>query len=478
MAPVTRLTAAPARLARGSGLSAKLLLLTALFVMLAEVLIFVPSVANFRNNWLMQRLAAAQIASLAAEAAPDGRLPQMLRDELLMKAGVRGVALKRDDLRVLILSDDMPPAIDSHYDLRTATTLENIGAGLAVFLARNDRIIRVMGKPDSTSEDTIEVVMEEQRLKSAMWQYAFNILGLSIIISVLAASLVYAALHRILVRPMRRLTESMVAFGANPDDASRIIAPSDRGDEIGTAERELAMMQRELAETLRQKSHLASLGLAVSKINHDLRNMLANAQLISDRLGMVEDPTVQRVTPKLIKSLDRAIRLCTETLRFGKTSEAPPDRRPLQLRPVVAEVGEGLGLPRPAVIEWVVAVPAGLSIDADPDQLYRVLQNLCGNSVQVMEMDVARGPHRLTVDARRDAAAVVVDVSDTGPGVPEKARASLFLPFHGSARKGGTGLGLAIVAELVRAHGGTVGLLDPAPGQTGATFRIRIPDRA
>jgi signal transduction histidine kinase len=460
-----------------SGLSGKLLLLTVLFVMLAEVLIFVPSVANFRVNWLMQRLEAAQIASLAAEAAPDGRLPEMLRDELLMKAGVRGVALKRNDTRTLILAEDMPPEIDSHYDLRTATSLEKIIDAIAVFFARDGRIIRVMGKPDSASDTSIEVVMAEAPLQDATIRYGLNILFLSIIISLLAAMLIYAALDRILVRPMRRLTSSIMAFAEHPEDASRIISPSSRTDEIGTAEHELARMQRDLAGMLRQKSHLASLGLAVSKINHDLRNMLSNAQLISDRLGTVDDPTVQRVTPRLIASLDRAIRLCTETLKFGKTTEAPPERRRVALLPLVSGIGEDLGLPRPGRIEWAIAVPPGLEVDADPDQLYRILQNLAGNSVQVMETDSTRNGHTLSISASRDGAATVIEVTDTGPGVPAKARANLFVPFHGSARKGGTGLGLAIVAELVKAHGGTIDLVEH-PSGAGAAFRLRIPDRA
>ena len=77
--------------------------------------------------------------------------------------------------------------------------------------------------------------------------------------------------------------------------------------------------------------------------------------------------------------------------------------------------------------------------------------------------------------ARREGSVVVLEVSDTGPGVPEKARAHLFQAFQGSARSGGTGLGLAIAAELVRAHGGEIRLV---PGTIGATFRIAIPDRA
>src|SRR5262245_968031 len=91
---------------RGFGLSAKLLLLTILFVMLAEVLVFVPSVANFRITWLTDRLTAAQLAALAAEAVPGGVVPDTLRLELLRTAQVKAVALKRDNERRLVLPAD------------------------------------------------------------------------------------------------------------------------------------------------------------------------------------------------------------------------------------------------------------------------------------------------------------------------------------------------------------------------------------
>ena len=73
----------------------------------------------------------------------------------------------------------------------------------------------------------------------------------------------------------------MLAFARAPSDPRRIIAPEDRSDEIGVAERELADMQRQLQKTLGEQKHLADLGLAVSKINHDMRNILASAQLLS-----------------------------------------------------------------------------------------------------------------------------------------------------------------------------------------------------
>jgi signal transduction histidine kinase len=453
------------------GLSAKLLLLTVLFVMLAEVLVFVPSVSNFRRQWLMERLAAAQIASLAAEAAPGGQLPARLRDELLESAKVKAIAVKRADSRQLIIEMDMPAEIDAHYDLRGASWLTLIADALKVFITPDNRVIRVVGQPGFEADEFIEVVMEEAPLKAATVRYGLDILGLSILISMITAALVYLSLDALLVKPMTKLTRNIVRFSERPEDPTRIITPSSRRDEIGTAERELSAMQAELSVTLSQKSRLAALGLAVSKISHDLRNMLSSAQLLSDRLATVKDPRVQQLVPKLIASLDRAIRLCARTLDYGQAQEVPPRRKRFPLGLLVAEVGDGLGLPRPGRIEWSVAIDPKLEVDADHDQLYRVLSNLCRNALQALESSDALG--EITVNAQREGAVTLIEVGDTGPGVTERARAHLFEAFQTVARKDGTGLGLAIAAELVRAHGGQITLVR---NDGGATFRVVIPD--
>ncbi len=454
-----------------AGLSTKLLLLTILFVMVAEVLVFVPSVSNFRRQWLMERLQAAQIASLAAEAAPGGRLPARLRDELLDRARVKAISVKHEDSRSLIVQMDTPEEVDT-YDLRDASWAELIGDALMVYVVPDNRVIRIVGEPGFNPGETVDVVMEEGPLKAAMMKYGFDILGLSILISIITATLVFLALDWLLVKPMTQLTRNMVRFAEQPEDPSRIIAPSKRRDEIGTAERELAAMQNELSQTLSQKTRLAALGLAVSKISHDLRNMLSSAQLLSDRLAEVRDPTVQRLVPKLIASLDRAIRLCVQTLDFGQAQETPPNRIRFELAPLVTEVGDSLGLPREGEIDWDLNLEDGLEVDADRDQLYRVLANLCRNAVQAFEAEPGC-IGTIQVFARRDGAVVSIDVADTGPGVPEQARKRLFQAFQSVARKGGSGLGLAISAELVMAHGGQIELVS---NEGGATFRITIPD--
>jgi signal transduction histidine kinase len=116
-------------------------------------------------------------------------------------------------------------------------------------------------------------------------------------------------------------------------------------------------------------------------------------------------------------------------------------------------------------------------VDADPEQLFRIMLNLVRNALQALESRDARDPGRdqIRITGRREGAVAVIEVSDTGPGLSERARAHLFEAFQGSTRTGSVGLGLAIVAELVRAHGGDIRLVE---GTIGATFRVSIPDRA
>jgi len=467
----------PARAVR-VGLSGKLLVLTILFVMVAEVLIYVPSIANFRLNWLNDRLAAAHTAALVLDAAPSGMVPESLAKKILASIGARAVAVKMGDQRRLLAASNLPSKIENDIDMRNMSWWHAIQDAFAVlFFDDVDDVIRVVGPAPMTEGEFVEIILDEAPLRSAMLTFSVNILFLSLVISGVTAMLVFFALHYLLVRPMARITENMVSFRADPENPSRIIARSGRRDELGTAEEELGAMQRDLASMLHQKSRLAALGLAVSKINHDLRNLLASAQLFSDQLANLPDPKVQRFAPKLMHALERAIAFCQSTLSYGAAQEAPPDRRTIEVEPLIEEVHEALGLGFDVPIRWIVAVERGLTMEADHDQMFRVIVNLARNAVQALEGRGARDSARdqIRITGRREGSVVVIEVSDTGPGVPEKARSHLYQAFQGSARAGGVGLGLAIAAELVRAHGGDIKLV---PGTIGATFSISIPDRA
>jgi signal transduction histidine kinase len=466
------------------GLPAKLIVLTVLFVLIAEALIFLPAIANYRITWLQERLTAAQLAALASDAFPGGQVPSALRADLLRTAEVRAIASRRDGVRRLVLPAQSDLTIDYVYYLQPEPDSLWEGLGLKItqmrdaittIFGRSGKTIRVVGHAGPEKTDIIEIVIPEAPLKAAMMRYGLNILWVSIILSALTAMVVYFALSRLFVKPLKRLTSNILHFYENPEEASRIMPVTGRMDEIGVAERELASMQQQLSGLLAQKNRLAQLGLAVSKINHDLRNMLANAQLISDRLVDIPDPTVQRFVPKLIASLDRAIQFCNSSLKFGGASEAAPRRELIPLKPLVEEVADSQGLPREGSIAFVDDVDASLLIDVDHEHLFRVLSNLVRNAMQAIESLEGKTDGEIRIAAHREGRKVVVDVADNGAGVPPKAREKLFKAFQASTKKGGTGLGLAIAAELIQAHGGTLRLLDSAKG---AHFRFELPDRS
>ena len=464
-----------ASVALGRGLSTKLLLLTMLFVLIAEVLIFIPSIANFRLRWLEERLSTAAAVATVLVDEDASSLSRATQDDVLASLGAKAVAVRDEGMSQLLVAADMPPEIDEHVSIAATSPIAAVRDALSTALWGGNRMLRVFGPVgDSTKE--FELIIPDGDLRSAMMVYARNVAILSLIISVITAGLVFWAIDRMMIRPIRRMTHSMLAFSAAPDDPARVIRPDRRTDEIGIAQHELATMQGELQRTLGEQRHLAELGLAVSKINHDMRNMLAAAQLMSDRLRLIDNATVQSFVPKLVRTLDRAVSYSEGVLAYGRTQEAPPSRRRLRLAQMVDDVGEILGLAPEGDIEFVNAVDPALEVEADADHLFRVLANLARNAVQAMQTDTETAVvKRLTIGAMREGTVSKITIEDTGPGLPKRARENLFAAFRGAARSGGTGLGLAIAHELVRAHAGTLELVETRGGRT--VFEICIPDQ-
>src|SRR6266446_8140741 len=433
--------------------------------MVGEVLIFVPSVARFRMTYFENRLAAGHIATLALEASPTGHLDQGLTDNLLARVGAQGVGLYRPDGTVLKLDRADPPRPDFTIDLTHPNILLAIRGSFRTLFGDGNRVLRVVGPTPTNNGETAEVLLEEAPLRDELWDFGIRILKLSMVLSLVTAALVYLSLQWLLVRPMRRITASMIEFREDPEDASRVIAASGRRDEIGVAERELAVLQRTVRQALGQRARLAALGTAVTKINHDLRNILATARLVTDGLAASAAPEVRRVAPRLFDAIDRAVALCTRTLDFSREGTPPLAPRRFPLASLIDEVAPDLGLSEEGMaIEC--AIPPDLMIEADRDQLYRVLLNLARNAVEA-------GARRLRFAAVRENGVIAIDIADDGPGLPPKAQDNLFRPFFGSARPGGSGLGLAIARELTRAHGGEVTLVSTTG--SGTVFRLTLP---
>ena len=457
-----------------SGLSGKLLLLTAVFVMIAEVLIFVPSVANMRLMWLRDRLNTAAAASVVIEGLPDQELPRPVQEETLLATGTKAIVLKKADASRMVAAVDMPPSVDAQYDLSDVSLPTSIYDAFDTLLFGGERVIRVYG-PVGETTTRIELLLDESPLRRAMLRYARNIFIISMVISLITASPIFFALNRLLIRPIRGMTANIRQFAADPSNPARVLEPSGGRDEIAVAGIHLAAMQQTLQRTLKEQKNLADLGLAVSKINHDMRNILSSAQLMSDRLSDVDDPVVKRVAPKLLRSIDRAVGYTNEVLSYGRMREPEPRRRFVALRPLVQEVSEVLSLDARGDIAFVAQIEPGLEVDADGEQLFRVIHNLCRNAVEALSQDPGIERRAVLVSGLRTGSVVSIAIEDNGPGMPEKARENLFAAFRGSARSGGTGLGLAIARELVLAHGGTIALVEKAT--PGTLFRIELPDR-
>ncbi|MFT5064413.1 MAG: signal transduction histidine kinase [Yoonia sp.] len=451
-------------------LSGRFLILTTIFVMLAEVLIFVPSVARFREDYLLARLERAQIASLALEA--DDMITPALEAELLLNAEVYNVVLRRDEIRQLALSSPIPSPIDATYDMRDPTAMMLISDAMKTLVDPQERIVRVIGNPVRDGGLLIEVTMDEMPLRSAMVDYGLNVLALSAVISIITALLLFGAVQYLLVRPIKGVVSHMQSYAKAPEDARRIITPSASVTELRDAEIALQMMQTELTSALKQKERLAQLGGAVAKVSHDLRNILTSAQLFTDRIEGSDDPLVKRMAPKLVGSITRAVNLCESTLAFGRVDEPAPVLARVNLASIVSDVIDSERLAAGDFdLSFSEDIPAGMTLRGDGEQLFRAIFNLVRNARQAIMATHKAG--EINVEGYEDDSAWWIRVTDTGPGLPPKAQEHLFQPFQGGVRKGGSGLGLVIAADLVRGHGGRLELSNT--GTEGTSFVIQLP---
>jgi len=459
------------------GLSARLLLLTALFVVLAELLILAPSLAAYEEGRLEERLRAAELASLAVEASPDQVVTDTLSAQLLNGAGVVSVAVQSDGIRRLLLQGPRMARAPYLIDLRAQGLLGWLWQPFQMLTGERTQMIRIVAKPSFRDGDFVEIVTPKARLRSELLGYVAGLAAVTAFIGAVAGLLVYLSLNFFLVRPMQRITASMERFRADPQDPAARIAASHRRDEIGRAEAELDRMQSDLRAALSSRARLAALGEAVAKINHDLRNMLTSAQIASERLALSGDPSVAAALPRLERALDRASALASNVLDYGKSEERAPEPAVIVLKAAVEAAGEDAGLAR-AGIRLQLKIAAKDQAFADPEQLHRVLVNLLRNAREAIEgAEPVEGAAAMTgliqAASERQGAQMAVRIADNGPGVPERAQAKLFQPFAGSTRPGGTGLGLAISRELAQANGGDLTLARTSP--QGAMFELRLP---
>ncbi len=444
------------------GLSARLLILTAIFILLAEAFIYIPSIARYRKVYLLDHMEKAHLAVLSLEAAPDKMVNDELRDLLLKHAEAYGIVLVEGQKRMLVLSKDMPPKTDLNINMADQSWIPMVMDAFATLFQKENRILRIKGPSPRNSDVTIEVILDEGPMRMEMADYSRRILNLSLVISLITGVLVYISLHGLLVRPIRKLARNMADFRENPEDEKTIIVPSDRCDEIGQTEAELHAMQGELRKLLRQKDRLASIGSAVAKINHDLRNSLSKAMLMSDQIAGSTDEKVQKLAPQLCQTVDQAIDLCAQTMDYVANSTPRLDKELFYLHDLIDEVIAHVADLHDETTRVENHVDDLAEAEGDMTQLRRVLVNLVRNALQM-------GATHVELKNEHNS----IDVIDNGPGLPNKAKTNLFKPFAGSARRGGTGLGLVIARDIMHAHGGDLTLQQTSA--QGTTFRLVLP---
>jgi len=462
----------------GLGLAGRVLVVTLGFVLLAMGLFYVTRLAAFRETWLHNKLAAAHTTFQAFEAGGPSELPADLSHKILASVGVKSIAVETPSGWRTLAAPGPPPVAAVTVDLDNETFVDSIGAAFQTLFAEPGTIVHV-SDASAPDEAGIAIMLDETPLKQALWRVSNTIVHIALMIAAVVACVLWAALWRLVLRPVRRLTTNIIGFGESPQDVSRVIAPSGRRDEIGRAETALAAMERSLAHELAQRKRLAELGMAVARINHDLRNILTAAQLISDRLAQIPDPLAQRLAPRLVATLDRAIQFCQATLTYGAARERAPDRRPCDLDALVRQVVATAEAEHGGAIDYHVDIPPRFEVYADPDHILRVLENLSRNAAQAL---IARGagdgrPKAIRFAAIRTEGVALVEISDTGPGFPSDLGQRIFEPFHKSTSDAGAGLGLSIAADLVQRNGGTIALA-PAKADDfycGARFLIKLP---
>ena len=457
-----------------SGLSVKIIMTIVIVILAVEVVIYLPSAAGYRTSWLDDRLRVGVVAARVLDAVPDAmNLPRMLTDRLLTSAGAQAIVYRHEGQSQLIeLENAETPREAVTVDMRIRDPATQILGTLDTLLNGGERTIRIVGEEIGQQERIVEILMSEAPLRAGLLTFSRNLFFLSLILAIITSVVLYVLVSRILIAPIRRLTASMVSYRQAPENAALIVSPTPRRDEIGIMEQELAAMETDIFSMLRQRKHLADLGLAVAKINHDLRNTLTSAQLLSDQVATLDDPKVQRLAPRLVQSMDRAVAFAQSVLDYGRQNVTPPRPVPVDLHMLIDEAAFDAGLVAHPAIRFVNAVPDAVSISVDPDQFARIFVNLLKNAREAFEANPNALSPTLEVATAETAETLTISVTDNGPGLPPRARENLFVAFEGSARAGGTGLGLAIARELAEAHGGR---LSYVPQDRGTRFEVTLP---
>jgi len=457
-------------------LSSKLLLLTIGFVMLAEILLFIPSASMFRQDWLEERTQQAGLLALALTGVPDYEASETLTNQFIADTDVMLMAAKRNGMTELVLGE--PPVNAGEMitiNLQDMPRFPSLIAPFQDIFSDGDEVLRVIANSPVDGQDALDLLIPRAKLRDALIDFVIRIFWLSLFIAIVTGALIYGAMSAMIMRPVQQLAEDMTAFREDPERRRLIRSRSKRLDEIGQLQREFTDVKQSLRAAFHQRERLAGLGLAVAKINHDLRNVLSSALLISDRLSMNSEKNISDMGERLTRTVERGISLTEDVLAYSRAETADPQIQDTRIAFIIGEAAADVIGQFPGT-KFRNTVPTDLMVRTDPDHAYRIFHNLFRNAAEAM-IESKSSQQRLLVGADVQDGLAELRISDTGPGLPARARDNLFQAFSGaqahSANSKSTGLGLSISKELAKAQGGDLNLM--SSDETGTRFILTLP---
>ena len=450
-------------------MSGRLALFSIAFIFLLEITFLVPALTFYRFNRLQERVDDAALVAEALLSTPNPQIDTDQSKELLESAKILDLAIVREDRRERLLLPNNTFTISNVVNLTEMTVFQIMLNGMSCITSNPNGVMLVVGQPQN-GFSKIETAVEEAPICNDVRKFGFNLLIMSMIISMLAGCILFVTVSRQFVRPILFLTKAITNFQGSKNPRVKVEARS-KIKEFYDAEVSLRQMQKRIAKSMRQKERLANLGESVAKIQHDLRNMLSTAHMVADNLEDSDDPKVRKSAPRLVRAIDRAIELSSQTLEYGRVGERKARVESVDLWEIIAEiVEEETDLVRDQSVEITFDCGNDIFATADRSFVRRIIQNLVRNARQILEEGDGGTIHVL---AETNDDKIHISVSDNGPGMSEVAMDGLFQPFKGSSRIGGTGLGLAISKELSELMHGKLELA--SSNASGTIFVLILP---
>ncbi len=438
---------------------------------MTEVLVLLPAVGYYRSLQLQELVDDTALIIDSLRSAPTDTIDEEQSSFLLEKLGVYNITLLFPDRQERLLTPPNNQPIDAGtINLMEDSLLSKLFSGPACIISRNSDTMRLIGQPE-LNDYAVDMTVPERPICMDVRRFARDLFVLSIWLCVIAATLLFVTANFNLAAPILRLTRAITGFDTSSRDRAQIVQPTSRVREIYEAETSLRDMQERVIVAMEQRDKLVTLGESVSKIQHDLRNMLSTATLTADRLEFSEDPKVRQSAPRLKRALDRAVALSSQTVEYGALGSRPTNIKEIDLNATIQEIiDDEKSLCKDLPYRWIFSSPKGLKARTDEEYFTRVYRNLLRNARQIL--DEGQGDNIITrVSVLENG--ISVQIEDDGPGMSEKARANLFKPYTGSSRKGGSGLGLALSHELSILMGAELRMIKS--DSSGTIFEIFLP---